>query len=152
MFQRMASLISSMQHLCTQTDKHLCRYSSTGGWPRRAGMGRPDSEEKAKGPPRRASEWRAKMGHVPHLRRSAFYISRTQRSRAGLKYAAPPAFVGGRRSEKAREGARRTEMGRMMRAAPPVLRVLYTTHTQRLRAGLKGKRMASTVGAAPNQK
>ena len=28
----------------------------------------------------------------------------------------------------------------------------YIPRTQRLRAGLKGERMASTVGAAPNQK
>ena len=41
MFQRTASLISSMQHLYTQTDKHLCPYCSTGGWPRGAGMGKP---------------------------------------------------------------------------------------------------------------
>src|SRR6266851_6590629 len=34
MFQRTASLISSMQHLYTQTDKHLCAYCSTGAWPR----------------------------------------------------------------------------------------------------------------------
>src|SRR5229473_8514549 len=39
MFQRTASLISSMQHLYTQTDKHLCPYCSTGGWPRGAGWG-----------------------------------------------------------------------------------------------------------------
>jgi hypothetical protein len=32
------------------------------------------------------------MRHVPHLRRSASYIPRTQRLRAGLKYAAPPAL------------------------------------------------------------
>src|SRR5216684_386582 len=31
MFQRTASLISSMQHLYTQTDKHLCAYRNTGG-------------------------------------------------------------------------------------------------------------------------
>jgi antitoxin FitA len=30
---------------------------------------------------------------VPHLRCSASYIPRTQRSRAGLKYAAPPALA-----------------------------------------------------------
>src|SRR5712692_5383273 len=40
MFQRTASLISSMQHLYTQADKHLCAYGNTGGWPRGAGMGR----------------------------------------------------------------------------------------------------------------
>src|SRR5258708_35188813 len=32
------------------------------------------------------------MGHVPHLRCFASYIPRTQRLRAGLKYAAPPAL------------------------------------------------------------
>ncbi len=32
------------------------------------------------------------LGHVPHLRCSASYIPRTQRLRAGLKYAAPPAL------------------------------------------------------------
>src|SRR5712672_2788608 len=35
---------------------------------------------------------RVGMGHVPHLRCSAPYIPRTQRLRAGLKYAAPPAL------------------------------------------------------------
>ncbi len=35
---------------------------------------------------------RVGMGHVPHLRCSASYIPRTQRLRAGLKYAAPPAL------------------------------------------------------------
>src|SRR6266851_7962847 len=35
---------------------------------------------------------RVGMGHVPHLRCSASYIPRAQRSRAGLKYAAPPAL------------------------------------------------------------
>lgn len=33
------------------------------------------------------------QGHVPHLRCSAPCISRTQRSRAGLRYAAPPALA-----------------------------------------------------------
>src|SRR6266849_4085668 len=35
---------------------------------------------------------RVGMGHVPHLRCSASYIPRTQRLRAGLKYAAPTAL------------------------------------------------------------
>src|SRR6266571_5376865 len=35
---------------------------------------------------------RVGMGHVPHLRCSALYIPRTQRLRAGLTYAAPPAL------------------------------------------------------------
>src|SRR6266704_3375314 len=35
---------------------------------------------------------RVGMGHVPHLRCSASYIPRTQRFRAGLTYAAPPAL------------------------------------------------------------
>src|ERR1700686_4063182 len=34
MFQRTASLISSMVHLYTQTDKHVWPYCSTGGRPR----------------------------------------------------------------------------------------------------------------------
>src|SRR6266849_5945075 len=39
MFQRTASLISSMQHLYTQTDKHLCPYCSTGEAAARGGDG-----------------------------------------------------------------------------------------------------------------
>src|SRR5712692_2406901 len=35
---------------------------------------------------------RVGMRHVPHLRCSASYIPRTQRLRAGLTYAAPPAL------------------------------------------------------------
>src|SRR6266849_7779211 len=55
MFQRTASLISSMQHLYTQTDKHLCPYGSTGGWPRGAGLGRLIRKWRVA-----SGEWRAK--------------------------------------------------------------------------------------------
>src|SRR6266581_950597 len=47
---------------------------------------------------------RVGMGHVPHLRCSASYIPRTQRLRAGLKYAAPPALEGGRAGTARRKG------------------------------------------------
>src|SRR5216684_1720857 len=66
----------------------------------------------------------AKVCRASGAGRNANSLFSSQRLRAGLKCVAPTAFVGGRRSEKAREGARRTEMGRMMRAAPPVLRAL----------------------------
>src|SRR5438094_5095410 len=45
---------------------------------------------------------RVGMGHVPHLRCSASYIPRTQRLRAGLTYAAPPALEEGRSLPAAR--------------------------------------------------
>src|SRR6266849_329866 len=82
MFQRTASLISSMQHLYTQTDKHLCRYCSTGGWPRREGMGRPSSLASV--------EQRRDTCRASGAPRS--YMPRTQRSRAGLTYVAPTAL------------------------------------------------------------
>src|SRR6266702_5645464 len=44
------------------------------------------------------------MGHVPHLRCSASYIPPTQRLRAGLKYAAPPALEEGRAGTARRKG------------------------------------------------
>src|SRR5216683_7220986 len=47
---------------------------------------------------------RVGMGHVPHLRCSASYIPRTQRLRAGLTYAAPPALERGRAGTARRKG------------------------------------------------
>ncbi len=58
------------------------------------------------------------MGHVPHLRRSPFYTSSPQRSRAGLTCAVPPALSKGNpqpESVSATPGLYRLEMGNVRR-------------------------------------
>src|SRR5260370_33545612 len=74
MFQRTASLSSSMQHLYTQTDKHLCPYCSTGEAAARGGDGvgevAPRLRSGQTGAPRSSGE--TSDGQREHCRSSSF--------------------------------------------------------------------------------